>query len=89
MKAVFSKDLYSTHIVLNTLTREKVYNTLILFPSLDPSSLVAMKAYIDAAANEKDADPKHLHCLRLEYERIKLTLDGIKEFAAWEERGGK
>jgi hypothetical protein len=68
---------------VNTLTKEKTYGTLIMFPSLDPPALVAMKAYIDAVSMEKDVNPRYVDAMRREYERLKRDLDGFKEYAAW------
>jgi len=85
MKAEFSKDQYSPVLVFKTDTRDKLYNTFILFPASDSASLIAMKAYIDAVKDEKDLSPNYINNLIKEYERIKRYRDQLNEFSSWED----
>jgi len=84
MRAIFSKDQYSSVIVVNTTTKEKLFNTLVLSPGTDPAALVAMKVYIDTVATEPDISQPDINVLIREYNRMKQLHDNNREFTAWE-----
>jgi len=85
MKAIFSKDQYSPVMVVNTNTKERLFNALVLFPGVDPSALVAMKVYIDTLADDSEILRSEINELKKEYERLKLMRDKTKEFEAWQD----